>query len=59
MNRINVFVVAYNPPYAQKPYFPALGEFAVTAGLIAALVLCYRLIVSYLPVLPAEEGAER
>jgi len=55
LNRINVFVVAYRPPYAEKAYVPALGEFAITAGLVATLVLCYRLIVTYLPVMPVLE----
>ena len=59
MNRVNVFVVAYHPPYAEKIYFPAFGEFAITAGLIAALILCYRLVVTYLPVMPVLEEEER
>jgi Ni/Fe-hydrogenase subunit HybB-like protein len=59
LNRINVFLVAYHPPYAESRYVPALGEFAVSIGLVACLVLVYRLIVSRLPVMPApEEGME-
>jgi Ni/Fe-hydrogenase subunit HybB-like protein len=58
LNRINVFIVAYTPPYATKPYFPSIGEVAVTVAMISGLVLCYRLIVSILPVLPAPEGGE-
>jgi Ni/Fe-hydrogenase subunit HybB-like protein/Fe-S-cluster-containing dehydrogenase component len=50
-NRVNVFLIGYQPPYATRPYFPAFGEFAVTAGLIATLMLCYRAIVTYLPVI--------
>jgi Ni/Fe-hydrogenase subunit HybB-like protein len=53
LNRINVFIVAYTPPYATKPYVPSVGEVAVTVAMISGLVLCYRLIVSILPVLPA------
>ncbi len=56
VNRINVFLVAYRPPYAETSYFPSLGEIAVTAGMIAALALVYRVVVSILPVLPAEHG---
>lgn len=57
VNRINVFIVAYRPPYADGPYLPSLGEWAVSAGLVATFVLVYRLAVTYLPVLPAgEEG---
>jgi Ni/Fe-hydrogenase subunit HybB-like protein len=55
LNRVNVFLVAYTPPYATEPYVPAIGEIAVTAAMIAGLMLCYRLIVSILPVLPAPE----
>ena len=55
LNRINVFLVAYQPPYADKPYFPSIFEIAVTVGLIATLILCYRLIVSYLPVISHPE----
>ena len=56
LNRVNVFLVAYMPPYATKVYFPSLGEFAVTIGLISLLILIYRLIVTWLPVVshPAE-----
>lgn len=55
LNRINVFLVAYNPPYAVRSYFPSLGEIVVTVGLISGLILCYRLIVTYLPVLEHHE----
>lgn len=58
LNRINVFLVAYRPPYADHAYFPSLGEISVTVGLFAALALVYRLIVTRLPVIPAEEGTE-
>jgi Ni/Fe-hydrogenase subunit HybB-like protein len=58
LNRINVFVVAYKPLYAEGPYVPSIGEVAVTVAMISALILCYRVIVSILPVLPAPEGEE-
>ncbi len=51
MNRIDVFLVAYKPPYIIKSYFPALGEFFITAGLIAALMFVYRVCVTLFPVL--------
>jgi Ni/Fe-hydrogenase subunit HybB-like protein len=51
LNRVNVFIIAYTPPYADKPYVPAFGEFAITIGLIAALIFCYRLIVTRFPVI--------
>ncbi len=55
-NRINVFVTAYQPPYATKAYVPAIGEIAITVAMISGLILCYRVIVSVLPVIPSEEG---
>ena len=53
LNRCAVFFVAYQPPYAVKAYFPALGEFGLTIGLIAALILAYRFLVLLFPVLAA------
>lgn len=57
LNRVDVFLVAYRPPYATVGYFPSAMEFAVTAGLIALLILCYRLLVTYLPVISQPVGA--
>ncbi len=51
MNRINVFMVAYTPPYKIVSYFPALGEIFITVGLIAALMFLYRVFVFIFPVL--------
>ncbi len=51
INRINVFVVGYRPPISQPAYFPSIGEFLVTAGLIATLMFLYRVLVTWLPVL--------
>ena len=56
LNRVNVFVVAYTPPYATKPYIPAIGEVMVTVAMISALILIYRIIVSILPVIQAPEA---
>jgi Ni/Fe-hydrogenase subunit HybB-like protein len=55
-NRCTVFFIAYEPLYAQKAYVPALGEFAVTIGLICALVFVYRGVVTLFPVLPQTTG---
>ncbi len=55
LNRCTVFFIAYEPPYAEKAYFPAVGEFALTIGLVAAIVFVYRAVVTLLPVLPAVE----
>lgn len=54
LNRINVFLVAYQPPYATRTYVPSLGEVVVTIGLMAALILAYRIIVTFLPVIHYE-----
>jgi Ni/Fe-hydrogenase subunit HybB-like protein len=51
LNRINVFLVAYRPPYASTAYFPSIFEIMVTVGLIAALVLVYRALVMTFPVI--------
>ena len=53
LNRCAVFFIAYQPPYAEKPYFPAIGEFALTIGLVCAIVFIYRTVVTLFPVLPA------
>jgi len=53
MNRINVFVVSYTPPYKIVSYFPALGEIFITVGLIATLMFTYRVAVFIFPVLGA------
>lgn len=57
LNRINNFLVAYNPPYAVKSYFPSVGEISITVGFIALLVLLYRAAVIIFPVisLPAKD----
>jgi Ni/Fe-hydrogenase subunit HybB-like protein len=58
LNRVNVFLVAYQPPYPAHPYFPSVGEIAITVGFISALMLAYRLTVHYFPVLtPAPKEA--
>ena len=51
LNRINVFLVSYAPPYKLTAYFPALGEIFITIGLIATLMFLYRVFVFIFPVL--------
>ena len=58
LNRINVFLVAYQPLYPVKSYFPAIGEIAVTIGLVSLLMFLYRVIVTYFPVI-THPGKER
>lgn len=59
LNRINSFLVAYDPPYATTTYFPSIGEILVTVGFISLEVLLYRLIVRYFPIIsvPSESSA--
>ena len=54
LNRINVFLIAYNPLHAEGRYFPSLIEIAVTIGLAAVLILVYRAFVMMFPILPQE-----
>jgi len=51
LNRVNVFLVGFQPPYAEKAYFPTVGEIAITAALVAGLIFVYRICITYLPVL--------
>ena len=50
LNRINVYVVGYYPPFASKRYFPAIGEIALTTGLACVLILLYRFFANYFPI---------
>ncbi len=56
LNRINVFLVAYNPPYTEKTYFPSAIEIFVTLGLICTLVLVYRFLSIHLPIITTEDN---
>jgi Ni/Fe-hydrogenase subunit HybB-like protein len=53
LNRINVFVIGYQPPVSQANYFPSIGEILITVGLICTLMFLYRFFATYLPVLSA------
>jgi Ni/Fe-hydrogenase subunit HybB-like protein len=59
LNRVNVFLVAYRPPFAERDYFPSFGEFAVTLALICGLILIYRVVVTYLPVVSHSSSRQR
>ena len=59
LNRLNVFLVAYQPPYVTVQYFPSIFEIAVTVGLVATLMLAYRAIVTFFPVIAHPELAAR
>ena len=55
LNRINNFIIAYNPFYDPNIYYPSLGEISVTIGFMALLVLAYRAFVMIFPVLSHEK----
>jgi Ni/Fe-hydrogenase subunit HybB-like protein len=55
LNRINVFLVAYKPLYADHVYIPSIFEIMVTVGLISALILVYRFLVVNLPVITVDD----
>ena len=52
LNRLNVFLVGYQPPYAVKAYFPSVGEIAMTVAIVSSIMFCYRLLVTFFPILP-------
>lgn len=54
LNRVNVFITAYTPPFATHGYWPAIGEWLVTGAFIATLILCYRFIVLNFPVISGQ-----
>lgn len=51
LNRLNVFLVGYEPPFPGTGYFPALGEIALTVGLACTIMFLYRVFVFAFPVL--------
>ena len=51
LNRTNVYLIGYQPTNVTKVYFPSLSEWGLTIGVIAALCVCWRAIVTYFPVI--------
>ena len=54
LNRVNNFIIAFNPFYSPVTYYPSFGEISVTIGCIALLVIAYRFIVINFPVISQE-----
>jgi octaheme c-type cytochrome (tetrathionate reductase family) len=52
LNRINVFLVGYRAPYATTAYFPSIGEIAMTIAIVSSILFCYRVFVTFFPILP-------
>jgi Ni/Fe-hydrogenase subunit HybB-like protein len=50
LNRINNFIIAYNPPYKFAAYFPSIGEILVTLGFVALEILLFRAFVMIFPI---------
>lgn len=59
LNRINNFIVAYTPPFSDGRYVPSIGEISVTLGLIALLVLLYRVAVMNFPVICLPDASKK
>jgi Ni/Fe-hydrogenase subunit HybB-like protein len=55
LNRANVYIIGYHPPYTDKMYYPSLTEWMVTIGAVAALIFIWRAIATYFPVLGPEQ----
>ncbi len=55
LNRINCFIEAYTPFYAPTVYNPSFGEISVTIGCMALLVVIYKAIVVFFPVISQEK----
>ena len=51
LNRVNNFIIAYTPLYADKPYWPSIGEISVTVAFISLEVLLYRGLVMIFPII--------
>jgi Ni/Fe-hydrogenase subunit HybB-like protein len=51
LNRANVYVIGYQPQHVVRVYFPSLAEWGLTIGSLAALLLLWRVIVTYFPVI--------
>jgi octaheme c-type cytochrome (tetrathionate reductase family) len=58
LNRLNVFLVGYHPAFAEETYAPAIGEVALTLGLVAFLIFLYKFFVNYFPILPVLSQSE-
>jgi Ni/Fe-hydrogenase subunit HybB-like protein len=51
INRTNVYLVGYRPAFASQVYVPSLAEWGLTIGALATLLFCWRVIVTFFPVI--------
>ena len=54
--RLDTYLVAFRPG-ERFAYFPSVPEILVTVGIVALEVILYVVVVTYFPVLSAEEPA--
>ncbi|WP_461833283.1 NrfD/PsrC family molybdoenzyme membrane anchor subunit [Desulfothermus sp.] len=60
LNRINVFIVGFNPHFAKCTYYPSIGEILVTCSFVSAIFFLYRVFVTFCPVISApKEGGRK
>lgn len=53
--RFNVYLIGFNPGEGWT-YFPSLGEFLITIGIVSIELLGYQVLVKLFPVLPRIKG---
>ena len=58
LNRVNVYWIGYHPARADYRYFPSITEWAVTIGSLAMLLLVWRILATYLPILTVQPKAK-
>ena len=56
LNRINVFLTAFQSAYNPVRYFPSMTEIALTAGLLAIFALLFRAMLTFFPIWPRQRA---
>lgn len=59
INRLNNFVIAYDPPFETSKYIPSFGEISVTVGAIAIIIMLYRFFVLNFPIISLPKDSPR
>jgi Ni/Fe-hydrogenase subunit HybB-like protein len=55
LNRVNVFIISYQPPFAEYSYVPHILEILVTVGFISMIILLYRIFVTIFPIIETHD----
>ncbi len=50
INRVNVFITAYQSPFAPERYVPSFSEIVITVGLLALFMFLHRVAMFVLPI---------